>query len=58
MRSINFALLFIYVYAMNDMEGLVRDIREVKYAVFRFENSLTSRGYSRVVLNVVFEHMI
>ena len=30
-KSFNSALLFICIYAMNDMKGLVEDLREVKY---------------------------
>ena len=31
-KSFNSALLFIYVYVMNDTKRLVKDLREVKYA--------------------------
>ena len=31
-KSFNSVLLFIFVYAMNDMEGLQQDLREGKYA--------------------------
>ena len=37
------------MYAINNVNGLVKDLREVKYVVLQFENSLTSRGYSRIV---------
>ena len=36
------ALLFIYVYTINDMKELVQDVRDVKYAVPRPMNALTS----------------
>ena len=42
-KKFYFALLFIYVYAMNDTDGLVQDLGEVKYLVPRTKNALTSR---------------
>ena len=42
MKSSNSALLFIYVYAMNDMKGLVQDLEMVKYVVQRPKNILAS----------------
>ena len=42
-KSFNYALLSIYVYAMNDTKGFVQDLREFNYTVQRPKNTLTSR---------------
>ena len=37
------------MYAMNDVKGIVQDLLEVKYAVPRFEITISSRVYYRVM---------
>ena len=37
------------MYAMNDVKGLVQDLREVKFSMLKSENILSSRVYSRGV---------
>ena len=48
-KSFNSALLFIYVYVMNDTKGLVQVLREIKYVVARSKNTLTYRVCMQVV---------
>ena len=43
MKSFNFALLFIYAYVVNDMKGLVQELRQVKYAMPRPKKAINSK---------------
>lgn len=46
-----------HTYAMNDVEELVKDLQEVKYAILGAKNSLTSRVYMRVMTGQVSKAM-